>query len=234
MTAIVAQGGDWGALIVEMMGVQAPPELLGDPHQHASRNPAGDRQALRVSKGPAAGRSRRGGTRRLRPAVTLLLHEGARLRERDGEPAADPVRARGFADRPRRLVPRPRHLDLPGRSRACSTASKGLTPRRHPRQHHALLADQHGSVFGAALLGEQCRFFAPSGVNIPVGGKRLPRGDLPDPEEVGGDRRTQAASTTEASEGRRISPPGSSRKRFVEDLRAGSVRCAESGPRTAP
>jgi pimeloyl-ACP methyl ester carboxylesterase len=25
----VAQGGDWGALVVDMMGVQAPPELLG-------------------------------------------------------------------------------------------------------------------------------------------------------------------------------------------------------------
>jgi pimeloyl-ACP methyl ester carboxylesterase len=25
----VAQGGDWGAVIVDMMGVQAPPELLG-------------------------------------------------------------------------------------------------------------------------------------------------------------------------------------------------------------
>ncbi len=28
-TKFVAQGGDWGALIVDMMGVQAPPELLG-------------------------------------------------------------------------------------------------------------------------------------------------------------------------------------------------------------
>ncbi|HST11462.1 MAG TPA: epoxide hydrolase [Terriglobales bacterium] len=28
-TQFVAQGGDWGALIVDMMGVQAPPELLG-------------------------------------------------------------------------------------------------------------------------------------------------------------------------------------------------------------
>jgi pimeloyl-ACP methyl ester carboxylesterase len=28
-TGFVAQGGDWGALIVDMMGVQAPPELLG-------------------------------------------------------------------------------------------------------------------------------------------------------------------------------------------------------------
>ena len=28
-TRFVAQGGDWGALIVDMMGVEAPPELLG-------------------------------------------------------------------------------------------------------------------------------------------------------------------------------------------------------------
>ncbi len=28
-TKFVAQGGDWGALIVDMMGLQAPPELLG-------------------------------------------------------------------------------------------------------------------------------------------------------------------------------------------------------------
>src|ERR671916_249806 len=28
-TRFLAQGGDWGALIVDMMGVQAPPELLG-------------------------------------------------------------------------------------------------------------------------------------------------------------------------------------------------------------
>ncbi len=28
-TKFVAQGGDWGAIVVDMMGVQAPPELLG-------------------------------------------------------------------------------------------------------------------------------------------------------------------------------------------------------------
>src|SRR5439155_27150767 len=28
-TRFVAQGGDWGGLITEMMGVQAPPELIG-------------------------------------------------------------------------------------------------------------------------------------------------------------------------------------------------------------
>src|SRR3982074_3934165 len=28
-TKFVAQGGDWGALITDLMGVEAPPELLG-------------------------------------------------------------------------------------------------------------------------------------------------------------------------------------------------------------
>ena len=28
-TKFVAQGGDWGAVVVDQMGVQAPPELLG-------------------------------------------------------------------------------------------------------------------------------------------------------------------------------------------------------------
>ena len=28
-TKFVAQGGEWGAVITELMGVQAPPELLG-------------------------------------------------------------------------------------------------------------------------------------------------------------------------------------------------------------
>ena len=28
-TKFVAQGGDWGAVVTELMGVQAPPELLG-------------------------------------------------------------------------------------------------------------------------------------------------------------------------------------------------------------
>ena len=28
-TKFVAQGGDWGALVTEQMGLQAPPELLG-------------------------------------------------------------------------------------------------------------------------------------------------------------------------------------------------------------
>jgi hypothetical protein len=34
-TQFVAQGGDWGALIVDMMGVQATPGIDRHSHQHA-------------------------------------------------------------------------------------------------------------------------------------------------------------------------------------------------------
>ena len=36
-TKFVAQGGDWGALVTEQMGVLAPPELARHSHQPAWR-----------------------------------------------------------------------------------------------------------------------------------------------------------------------------------------------------
>ena len=44
-TKFVAQGGDWGAIITELMGVQAPPELLGIHTNMANVIPARHRQA---------------------------------------------------------------------------------------------------------------------------------------------------------------------------------------------
>jgi hypothetical protein len=34
-TQFVAQGGDWGPIIIDLMSVHAAPELLGNSHQHA-------------------------------------------------------------------------------------------------------------------------------------------------------------------------------------------------------
>src|SRR3989304_2220850 len=48
-TKFVAQGGDWGALIVDLMGVQAPPELLGIHTNMAGAVPP------EVDKAPFAG-----------------------------------------------------------------------------------------------------------------------------------------------------------------------------------
>ena len=53
----VAQGGDWGALIVDMMGVQAPPGLLGIHTNMGWRRSTRNRQGG-LYRGPAAVRPR--------------------------------------------------------------------------------------------------------------------------------------------------------------------------------
>ena len=127
----------------------------------------------RSTRASRAARRRPASTRRRSTRTTtlrLLLHERPWLCAGDGEPAADALRNRGFADRPRRLDHRPRHLEPTGMiARVFDGEQRGPDARRHPRQHHPLLADQHGGLGGAPLLGEQA---APSslrsGVKIPV------------------------------------------------------------------
>ena len=97
----VAQGGDWGALIVDMMGVQAPPGLLGIHTNMGWRRSTRNRQGG-LYRGPAAVRPRTRGEARVRPA-RLLLHTRPLLRPGDGKPPADPVRDCGFTCRPGRL-----------------------------------------------------------------------------------------------------------------------------------
>ena len=43
-TRYVAQGGDWGAFVVDQMGLQAPAGLLAHPHQHACHRSSRRRQ----------------------------------------------------------------------------------------------------------------------------------------------------------------------------------------------
>jgi pimeloyl-ACP methyl ester carboxylesterase len=53
-TKFVAQGGDWGALIVDLMGLQAPPELLGIHTNMAGAVPAEiDKAAFTGAPAPA-------------------------------------------------------------------------------------------------------------------------------------------------------------------------------------
>src|SRR5437762_9216886 len=51
-TKFVAQGGDWGALIVDLMGVEAPPELLGIHSNMAGTIPADINKALHSGNPP--------------------------------------------------------------------------------------------------------------------------------------------------------------------------------------
>ena len=45
-TEFVAQGGDWGAAVTQIMGVQAPPGAARHPLQHARHRPPRGRQGL--------------------------------------------------------------------------------------------------------------------------------------------------------------------------------------------
>ena len=97
----VAQGGDVGAGVCTAMAKQTPPQLLGIhtnfPGDNAARcctRARGGRFAAVSSVGRRATRLR---------STQASVHEAARLRQHDGDAAANAVRTCGFAHRPRHL-----------------------------------------------------------------------------------------------------------------------------------
>jgi pimeloyl-ACP methyl ester carboxylesterase len=97
-TNYVAQGGDWGALITELMGKNAPPGLLGIHSNMASTVPAEVFAGIPTNTPP--------------PGLSEEERRAFDRLARNGQPPADTLRHRRFADRPRRLVPRSRSEKL--------------------------------------------------------------------------------------------------------------------------
>ena len=121
-TRYVAQGGDWGNAISEVMALQQPPGLLAIHTNMSATLPESIRKALPAGP-PPAGLSRRRAAR-LGPAHRLL-RAWAGLRDRDEPAAADAVRGCGFAGRAGGMDARPRHPELrPDRARVRRRAAR--------------------------------------------------------------------------------------------------------------
>ncbi len=84
-TKYVAQGGDWGNAISEVMALQQPPGLLGIHTNMAATVPPDVSKALNAGGPPPAGLSPEGKTRL--GSARRFLQERARLRARNEQPA---------------------------------------------------------------------------------------------------------------------------------------------------
>ena len=155
----VAQGGDWGGVVVDMMAVEGASGIDRHSHQHARRCSSRRVEGGRLRR-PGAIRSIRRGKTEVRDAERLVC-EGSGLRPPDGTPSTDALRNCGFTRRPGRLDDRPRPAELPGYlAPVCRWhALWRYHARRCPRQHHALLVDDHGDFLGTSLLGKQVAVF---------------------------------------------------------------------------
>jgi pimeloyl-ACP methyl ester carboxylesterase len=153
-TRYVAQGGDWGAGVVEAMGRQAPAGLLGI-HTNLPAVFPPDAAAAIASGGPApAGLSEK--ERAAFDDVRRFLQNGGwgYYQMMTARPQAVRLRPDGLARRPRRVdarAPGVRGVDVRQGSPAVADGGRGAG------QLHAVLADEQLDLGGAAVLGERRR-----------------------------------------------------------------------------
>ncbi|GIF98890.1 epoxide hydrolase family protein [Catellatospora citrea] len=165
-TEFVAQGGDWGALIVDMMGVQAAPELLGIHTNMAGAVPPEiDKAALAGSKAPA-GLSEE--ERHAFDQLTFFYAKGLAYAQEMGN---RPQTLYGIADSPVGLAAW--ILDHDARSteliaRVFQGKKEGLT-RDDILDNITLYWLTNTAISASRLYWEnKFAFFAPKGVNVPV------------------------------------------------------------------
>ena len=146
----VAQGGDWGAVVTDMIGVHAPPELLGI---HTNMPGAIPSEIDQASLGGAPAPSGLSDEERSSYEQLVFFYRHVYYAFWMG---TRPQTLTGFADSP------DRPCDVPARSRRPEPGAHRAFVRRParrahtgrcPRQRHAVLADEHGGLVGSPLLG---------------------------------------------------------------------------------
>ncbi len=189
-TRYVAQGGDWGNAVTEQMALQAPQELVAIHTNMPATIPDEIAKALQ-SGGPApSGLS--GDEKYAYRSTRLFLQARPRLLAGDGQPSPDALLHRGFAGRPRCLDARPRRPELRAHRTSLCRPDRRPYARRRSRERHTLLADEHGSFLGPALLGKQTRILCSERGSHTRRRQRLPGRDLYGAAELDGKSLPQA------------------------------------------
>ena len=96
-TKFVAQGGDWGNAVTEIMALQAPPELLAVSSNMPATVPPEIDAALFAGKPKPDGLT--ADESRAWDQIAFFYKNGNRLRQRDESAPANPLRNRRFTDR---------------------------------------------------------------------------------------------------------------------------------------
>ena len=166
-TKFVAQGGDWGAVIAELMGLQASPELLGIHTNMPGIFPVDiDKAAFSGAPAPSGlSADEKVAYKRLQ----FVYQKGIAYRYQMG---LRPQTLYGIADSPVGLAAY--FLDHDARSYELISPSLKENPKasRGDRQHHDRLVDEHGAFWRPSLLGE---LRANSGISMPKASpSRLP------------------------------------------------------------
>ena len=166
-THYVAQGGDWGAQITDVMGAEAPPGLLGIHSNMPGTVPPEISKALASSvlgAGDPAPTGLSPDEQRAYDRLSFLFTKGLGYSIEMGN---RPQTLYGLADSPVALAAW--MLDHDARSlediaaRVRGQARRQPHARRGPRQHHDDLGDEHRHVVGPALLGEHARLLRHQG-----------------------------------------------------------------------